>query len=193
MLIAKDDHDNDDDKDVFSMFETPLSTKYTIYLSENFDKTYKYVELCNGLRNVGPDDVVEFHLANYGGLIHSGTALISALFDCKAKEINMIVDAPCYSMAALFALCGTSLRLNFGTQLMFHNYSGGNEGKGGEMLDHVLHHTVLYNDLFANIAYPFLSKKEIRKLLRDGDVYIKYNATDLVERGQRHFKFHKRR
>ena len=163
-----------------------------VYFTDVIEDPFNYRDLVQGLRTCSDLDIFNFYLACYGGNVQAGTQIINAIRESPAKEINMIVDACCYSMAADLALQGTSLRLNPGTFLMFHNYSGGKGGKGGELLVGIV------NDARTNATstyvwdYPFLSKPEIKGLLRDQDVYVHWNDPDLGDRLKRHFKGRKK-
>jgi hypothetical protein len=78
------------------------------------------------------------------------------------------------------------------TLLMFHNYSGGEYGKGKELLDAANASQRNIYDAFAYMAYPFLSKEEIKDICNDHDKYINWKGksygVDIKDRIARHFE-----
>jgi ATP-dependent protease ClpP protease subunit len=55
---------------------------------------------------------------------------------------------------------------------MFHNYSGGTIGKGGEMIDQLLHERKWSEKLLEDIYDGFLSKDEIKAMLDNKDLWM---------------------
>ncbi len=181
--------DEDEDKDdFFFMNERILSKSLEITLPESIHRFAKYLELLAQLRDL-PDKTTEvnLYLANYGGYLDGGMPLFQAFKDLNVP-VHVHVIGDCYSMGAILALCGTTLTFKPGTTLMFHNYSGGHSGKGKELLDATQEG---YNNIwkaFAPLLQPFLTKVEIEKLQRDGDVYVHSWDPTLKNRLKRHFK-----
>lgn len=160
---------------------------YCIYLSENVESNFQYVKLLDTLRRVKKDDTVTLYLANYGGLCSTGFQIVNAIKECQAG-VDIVVDAPCYSMAAILAVSGKSLTLKPGTFLMFHNYSGGDYGKGKERLDATVHFYDHFHRHLKEVVSPFLTTAELERLRNDQDVYIDFYDKDLKKRIERHFK-----
>ena len=159
---------------------------YSIYLSENVESNFEYVKLLETLRRVTKDDSVTLYLANYGGYCSTGFQIANAIKECKSG-VDIIVDAPCFSMAAILAVSGKSLKMNPGTFLMFHNYSGGDYGKGKERLDATVHYYEHFQKAIKNVCYPFLTKDELDAIKHDKDVYISWDERGLKNRMKRHF------
>ena len=55
---------------------------------------------------------------------------------------------------------------------MFHNYSGGVVGKGGEMLDRLQHERVWSEKLLRDIYQDFLTEEEIQLMLNNKDLWM---------------------
>lgn len=180
--------DDISDDAVFEILKYPRQVcDYSIYLSENVESNFQYVKLLDTLRRVKEGDTVTLYLANYGGYCSTGFQIVNAIKECKAG-VDVVVDAPCYSMAAILAVSGKSLTMNPGTFLMFHNYSGGDYGKGKERLDATVHYYEHFHTHLKEVASPFLSKEELVQLKNDQDVYVDFYDADLKKRIARHFK-----
>jgi hypothetical protein len=55
---------------------------------------------------------------------------------------------------------------------MFHNYSGGTFGKGGEMIDQLQHERKWSEGLLTEVYKDFLTKEEIKSMLNNKDIWM---------------------
>ncbi len=55
---------------------------------------------------------------------------------------------------------------------MFHNYSGGTIGKGGEMIDQIRHERKWSERLLREVYKDFLSEAEITSILDNRDIWM---------------------
>jgi ATP-dependent protease ClpP protease subunit len=55
---------------------------------------------------------------------------------------------------------------------MFHNYSGGTFGKGGEMYDQLRHERKWSETIIRKIYSGFLTEAEIRSILENKDIWM---------------------
>lgn len=180
--------EDDGECNQYKINKKPISSShYDIWLSSTVEsETLDYVDVCQLLYDAGPKDSVTLHLANRGGSVDTGIMLVNAVQNCR-PGVDIIVESRCFSMAALLALSGKSLTLRPGSWLMFHNYSGGEFGKGREMLDAIQHtHDHLHNWI-SDLCSPFLTKTELNRLKKDEDVYVRYGDKTLKSRLRRHF------
>lgn len=197
MTDDKKDVDDDDGEGKFQdskaddgFFRRTVSVKHDVidvYLTETVKQGSFYTKLEYALRLLKPKDKVNFILGSYGGFVDGFTHLVSAIDDCRAREINMKVVRDCYSCGAMLALCGTSLEMKKHTKLMFHNYSGGEVGKGAELIMAVKEGDKGLRVLFNDVCSPFLTPEELKKIENDKDVYVHWNSRGLKGRIKRHF------
>ena len=166
----------------------PLKEAYNITLSESIDhETKGYYELLHFFYTVSADDIVFVRMGNFGGALEQCVKICNAIKACQAP-VHIIVDAPCYSAGAIISVVGDSLDLKPGTFLMFHNYSGGERGKAGEVRSSVEAHNKNFKKFLEKFCGPFLTKPEINRIINDNDVYIYADDPDLQKRIGRHFK-----
>jgi len=174
--------------DIYQSSESKVVTTYEVYLGDDITcDSSDYTELLNTLYKTSPNDIVNIHLANFGGAVHSGERLIHAIKGCPS-HVEIIVEAPCYSMGAIIALCGTSLTMRPGTFLMFHNFTATKRGKAGELKLGIVEYEKHFSKLLKLFCSPFLTKKERVILSNDKDVYIHEDDEDYTKRIARHFK-----
>lgn len=166
------EEDLDDSGPALQVFNRQrVSTEYSIYLSSAVVEPSAYDEICHLLRQVGENDEVKFYLNTPGGALISGLALIQAMRESKAK-ITTILNPQAFSMGALLFLCGDELVAPPNSLLMFHHYSGGLSGKGNEQVAELSAINTWFEDAMHDICEPFLTKKEIRKILQGSDMWL---------------------
>lgn len=147
----------------------------------------EYFELIQFFYSVGDRDTVTLLLGGRGGSVDTGTQLAHAIKNCPCG-VDVVVHSNCYSMHSILALCGKSLRMQPETFLMFHNYSGGQIGKGGELHLAIKEYDRHAKALDKHFCFPFLSSKELEMIANDQDVYVHESDKDFKRRAKRHFK-----
>ena len=69
-------------------------------------------------------------------------------------------------------MCADSFEVTPHSVFMFHNYSGGAIGKGGEMIDQLLHERKWSEGLLRNIYDDFMTDDEIKSMLDNKDIWM---------------------
>lgn len=158
------------------------------YIIDSFEPHQHWLKFCNELRTCPAGIEVNIHSKSRGGCCATAYQVIHAIKACKART-TYHMDGPCYSMGAIMALTTNTLKFS-GPEvfLMFHNYSGGQYGKGGELKEATHNTDVWLEKALSTYCAPFLSKKEIKDILKDNDVYIHATDDNIDKRLQRHFK-----
>lgn len=94
---------------------------YTVDLGERINGSARnYVYLRDILINLDKNDIVEFKMHNFGGVIQYGRIIIDGLYRTKAKTIGNLIGNN-YSMGSSVACAMQKLEFSPGTFLMFHN------------------------------------------------------------------------
>ena len=164
-----------------------LTQSYDVMLTESVALAYDYAGLLNDLEDL-PKEVseVNIRLAGYGGYLDGGLPLYNAIKKCKVPVHTRVVSS-CYSMTSIIALAGTTLTLEPGTVLMFHNYGGGEQERGQALLDAIIHTNDVIWEFFDRALQPFLTLEEVKRIKADGTIYVKAYDKDLKKRITRHF------
>jgi ATP-dependent protease ClpP protease subunit len=84
------------------------------------------------------------------------------------------------SAATLVFLSGDRYELSDHTMFMFHNYSSGTIGKGGEMYDQITHFRSWSEKLFTSFYKDFLTTDEIKSMLDNKDIWL--DAEEVAKR-----------
>jgi ATP-dependent protease ClpP protease subunit len=80
------------------------------------------------------------------------------------------------SAATLIFLQGDEFAINEHSAFLFHNYSGGMIGKGGEMYSNMIHDRKWSEKLFRSQYEDFLTAEEISNLVDDKDIWMDANT-----------------
>ena len=163
--------------------------KLDVYIRGPIEEFEYYDPVIEEFANLSENDVVYVHLNTPGGDCAIGFFLIDQILSLPCP-VHMIVEYPTYSMGAIMALCGTSLRINPDSYIMFHDYSGGAHGKGEDTAQYVSNYRRVFKDRFTRLCKPFLSLAEVNKMFKGEDLYIydgDNTGTPLEHRLKKHF------
>lgn len=148
-----------------------MKNKWSVYLPGEVPAQEEYTVLLNYLRSADPSDQFLFYISNFGGYLQTANDLINAMKACPAP-IAMTVTGPIYSAAPLIALQADILYLEENVFFMFHDYSGGEQGKGSEMIKSITHYQDYFRDFFITQTNEFLTEKEQQDILDGKDLYL---------------------
>lgn len=135
-------------------------------------------------------DKATIRINSGGGRIDVGHMIVQAIQESRA-HVTCVVAHASYSMASVIALAGDELVMKPHSLLMFHNYSTGMGGKGGELVQGILSSDEYIKQIMNSICSPFLTQKELTQIGQDQDIYVKYNDPSLKARLKRHYNARK--
>lgn len=152
---------------------------YNLYLCEDIGHPSMYIDMIQLIQYASEDTTITIHINCTGGRVDTGIAIINAMRASNAHIVTEIIGVA-QSMAALIFLSGHEFRVHSHTQLMFHNYSGGNVGKGNEMRASQQAIDTTFSSLSNDICRPFMSEEEVELMLDGKDYWFHYD--DIVAR-----------
>jgi ATP-dependent protease ClpP protease subunit len=153
------------------IFNKQIINVYEFYLSGEIESSEEYIQWFDTIRHAGETDVVKIYVNSPGGDVFTAIQFMRALNDTSAKVV-MSVEGICASAATMIMLCGDSFEISDHSMFMFHNYSGGTFGKGGEMLDQLQHERKWSEKLLRDIYKDFLTDEEITAVLENKDIWM---------------------
>lgn len=166
-------------------FATNASNHYEFYLLNNIEDPSHYIQWFQTIRNARPSDVVQIFINCYGGNLYTVIQFLKVLQETKAHVV-ISVEGACFSGATMILLAGDSFEISNYASFLFHNYSSGIGGKGGEMFERAQHERLWSTELLKQIYADFLTVKEIDDLLNNKDIWM--DATEVVRRLQKKLK-----
>lgn len=159
---------------------------HNIYFYE-FGTSKELTDAFDIINSAAESDKINIRLNNPGGYISSGIQFMNCLNTTENKNVTIYVDAPVYSMGALFAtkvlMSSRKVVLGKNVFFMYHDYSGGNKGKGNELIISALHQRQWTEKVFTDFVSPFLTFNEIYNMVKGQDLYLDYD--EIVKRYKR--------
>lgn len=149
----------------------PLAYSYAFYLTGPVEEPESYVEWFDIIRHATERDEVTIHINSTGGLMDTALQFMSSIRECQA-HVHCSVEGSCMSAATLIFLAADSMHVAPNSLFMFHNYSGGSFGKGGEMYDNVVFERRWSTELLNQVYEGFLTPNEISSMLDNKDLWL---------------------
>lgn len=136
----------------------------------------------NELRGATNDDILELRINSSGGLVNEGKQFYNLIQEKFYGRTVAYLDNHAYSMGALM-FCMAKRRVIYPySDIMFHNYSSGFSGKGGEIRSRVKHKDKILIKFFRAVVLEdgFLSSDEFDNMLIGQDYWM--DAKEMCKR-----------
>jgi ATP-dependent protease ClpP protease subunit len=172
-----------------SFVDRPLAKVSEFYLSGTIESPENYIDWFDAIRNAGENDIVKININSYGGDLFTAIQFMRVLGETKATVV-VSVEGACMSAATMVFLNADMYEVSAHSMFMFHNYSGGTFGKGGEMYDSIIHERAWSEKLLKDIYSDFLDPKEISSMLNNKDIWM--DGDEVVKRLEKKAKKVKR-
>jgi len=160
-------------------FAQPAATIVNLYLCGEIKAAEEYVEWFQLFRAASESDTIYIRINSEGGDLFAALQIVRAIQESNAT-IVCSVEGICMSAATLIFLSADRFELSDHTMFMFHNYSSGTIGKGGEMYDQITHFRAWSEKLFASFYKDFLTPEEIKSMLDNKDIWL--DAEEVAKR-----------
>lgn len=144
---------------------------HEFYVSGDIESSEDYIDWFDIIRSSGPNDILKFYINSPGGDLFTAIQFMRVLNDTEANII-VSVEGACMSAATLIFLCGHQFEVSPHSMFMFHNYSSGVVGKGGEMYDRLAHEKEWSEKLLREVYVDFLTEEEITSILNNKDIWM---------------------
>jgi len=161
----------------------PAHTMFRFFIDSFMEKERGLHEIFNELWNAGENDKLELRINSRGGLVNEGSQFYSIIKNKFAGRTTTILDSCGYSMGALTFCMGDKRIATLRSDLMFHDYSGGISGKGGEIKSRFKHNNKHLREFFKDVILKnkFLSQNEFDDMLIGKDFWM--DTKELCKRG----------
>lgn len=170
-----------------SMFITadkqhPDRRKYRLFVDSFGSSNSTTHQIHHCLLDAQASDTLEIRLNNYGGAVSEGLRLIHVMENQFHGRSTVILECNALSMAAMVFCKGDTRVIHPSSRLMFHNYSSGMMGKGGEMSDRIDAENATRDRLYKEVLDKnWITEEEYARMLDGKDIWLEFD--DLVERG----------
>jgi ATP-dependent protease ClpP protease subunit len=152
---------------------------HEFYLTGEITTADDYIEWFDAIRHAKETDLVKIYINSYGGDLFTAIQFMRVLADTDATVI-VSVEGACMSAATMIFMCADNFEVTPHSIFMFHNYSGGTIGKGGEMIDQLQHERKWSERLLKEIYQDFMTEEEIQSMLSNKDLWM--DGEEVVKR-----------
>ena len=160
-------------------FHKQLVHVHEFYLNGEIDSAENYIQWFDTIRHASEADIIKVYINSPGGDVFTAIQFMRTLQETSANVV-MSIEGLCASAATMIMLCGESFEISDHSMFMFHNYSGGTFGKGGEMLDQLQHERKWSEKLLRDVYKDFLTDSEIVSVLDNRDIWM--DGEEVVKR-----------
>lgn len=157
-----------------SFTDRPIGHSHEFYLSGEIESAEEYIEWFDKIRHAGESDFIKIYINSPGGDLFTAIQFLRVLSETEATVICS-VEGACMSAATMIFLCASQYEVTPHSMFMFHNYSGGTIGKGGEMIDQLQHERTWSANLLREVYKDFLTEDEINSMLDNKDLWMDGN------------------
>jgi ATP-dependent protease ClpP protease subunit len=152
-------------------FSKPVAQLHEFYLSGPVLDAEEYVEWFDVIRNASEVDTVRIYINSPGGDLYTTLQFLRVMSDTSATVVTS-VEGACMSAATMIFLHGHAHEITPHSLFMFHNYSAGTFGKGGEMYDQMQFERRWSENFMSAVYKDFLSAEEIQSMLNNRDIWM---------------------
>ena len=168
---------------------SPQGYKYEFYLTGEVLDADMYIDWFTTIRSATENDLIIIYINSIGGSGATAVQFLSVLEECDA-QILMQVEGECYSAATLIFMKAHAFSIAPHSQFMFHNYSGGAIGKGGELEARITHQSVWSKNLLKDCYKHFFTDQEIQQILDGKDFWME--AEEVIMRMEKRTELFKK-
>jgi ATP-dependent protease ClpP protease subunit len=159
------------DKQDDNSFSKPISKLHEFYIGGEIEEAERYISWFDTIRHANENDIIKIYINSYGGDLFTAIQFLRVLTETPATKI-ISVEGACMSAATMIFMCADNFEVTPHSLFMFHNYSGGAFGKGGEMIDQLLHERKWSEKLMNEVYDGFLTQTEIKSMLDNKDIWM---------------------
>ena len=162
---------------------TPKHRRFRVYIGRFRELRKGLHSVFNELKDANSLDKLEFVISSGGGMVLEGQQFYNLIQEKFFGRTTAYLDNHGYSMGALL-FCMADKRVIYPySDLMFHTYSHGSYGKGGDVKQHVKHTAKKLEKFFFDLIVEkgFLVEEEFKQMLIGQDYWME--AKELCKRG----------
>jgi len=152
-------------------FRKTAANVYEFYLSGEVGEASEYIEWFDTIRNATAADTVKIYINSPGGDLYTTLQFLRVMGESEATIITS-VEGACMSAATMIFLHGHTHEVTPNSLFMFHNYSAGVFGKGGEMYDQLQFEREWSKQFMTEVYAGFLTDAEIQSMLNNKDIWM---------------------
>lgn len=152
-------------------FSKPVAQLHEFYLSGPIEDAEDYIEWFDTIRNASAVDTVRIYINSPGGDLYTTLQFLRVMAESEA-HITTSVEGACMSAATMIFLAGHTQEITPHSLFMFHDYSSGTFGKGGEQYDQIQFERQWSRNFMSEVYKDFLTETEIESMMHNKDIWM---------------------
>lgn len=160
-------------------FSKPVAQIHEFYLSGSIEDAEEYIEWFDVIRNASSTDTIRIYINSPGGDLFTTLQFLRVMSDTEATVITS-VEGACMSAATMIFLHGHMQEVTPHSLFMFHDYSSGTFGKGGEQYDQIQFERAWSRKFMTEVYAEFLTEAEIESMMHNKDIWM--DSEEVVKR-----------
>lgn len=152
-------------------FSKPVSQLHEFYLSGPIEDAEEYIEWFDTIRNASRGDTIRIYINSPGGDLYTTLQFLRVMSDTDATIVTS-VEGACMSAATMIFLHGHLQEVTPHSLFMFHDYSSGTFGKGGEQYDQIQFERAWSRKFMSEVYKNFLTHEEIESMMHNKDIWM---------------------
>jgi ATP-dependent protease ClpP protease subunit len=158
-------------QDVKDNFSKPSAFNHDYYLSGTIEGPENYIDWFDQIRNATGQDTITIHINSPGGSLATALQFYRVLGETAATVVASI-EGEAMSAATIIMMQADAYLISPHSMFMFHNYSGGAFGKGGEMMDQLEFERLWSTNFLHDVYKDFLTEDEVNNILDNRDIWL---------------------
>jgi ATP-dependent protease ClpP protease subunit len=158
-------------QDIKDNFSKPVAYNHDYYLSGAIEGPENYTDWFDQIRNATSADTITIHINSPGGSLATALQFFRVLGESQATIIASI-EGEAMSAATIIMMQADAYLISPHSMFMFHNYSGGAFGKGGEMMDQLEFERLWSTNFLHDVYKDFLTEDEVNNILDNRDIWL---------------------
>jgi len=160
-------------------FSKPVAQVHEFYLSGQIEDADEYIEWFDVIRNASSTDTIRIYINSPGGDLFTTLQFLRVMSDTEATIVTS-VEGACMSAATMIFLHGHMQEVTPHSLFMFHDYSSGTFGKGGEQYDQIQFERGWSRKFMKEVYKDFLTESEIESMMHNKDIWM--DSDEVVKR-----------
>jgi ATP-dependent protease ClpP protease subunit len=160
-------------------FTKPVAHVHEFYLTGEIGDAEEYIEWFDIIRNASSTDTVRIYINSPGGDLFTTLQFLRVMGETEATVVTS-VEGACMSAATMIFLHGHSQEVTPHSLFMFHDYSSGTFGKGGEQYDQIQFERGWSRKFLTEVYAGFLTETEIESMMHNKDIWM--DSEEVVKR-----------
>jgi ATP-dependent protease ClpP protease subunit len=160
-------------------FTKPVAHVHEFYLTGEIGDAEEYIEWFDIIRNASAVDNIRIYINSPGGDLFTTLQFLRVMSDTEAT-VTTSVEGACMSAATMIFLHGHTQEVTPHSLFMFHDYSSGTFGKGGEQYDQIQFERGWSRKFLTEVYAGFLTDIEIESMMHNKDIWM--DSEEVVKR-----------